>query len=102
MIHGPMRLAIGKGSFFQVLIIKEYFGLSGFLSGNFWPGRKWYSYSSHSGVKPQFFLKENAPVPALLRPKSNLRKPRAAARRMTSQYRKSLAPLRRASLVPPP
>jgi O-antigen ligase len=71
--QGPIRFATGRGSFFQVSIMREYLGLSGFLSGMLWPGRKWYSYSSHSGTKPQFFLKENAPVPALLRPKSNRR-----------------------------
>ena len=52
--------------------------------------------------EPQLCLNACAPVPTLLRPKSNSRKPRSAARRITSQYMKSFPARCRASAVPPP
>src|SRR5581483_11113309 len=80
-IIGPSNLVRPSGSFFQILIISSNFGFIGLRLGSSRDRTRKNLYGSGRAVIPQPRLNSKAPVPSLLRPKSKLVEPRAAAAR---------------------
>ena len=65
---GPRRLATPMGKRRHKAMKALYLGFRGLFWGTASRLKRRYSYDKGVGSKPQFFLKLNGPVPALLRP----------------------------------
>src|SRR5690606_34126949 len=96
-IAGPSQFATESGSLCHKATCSRYFGLIGLTSRAAAQTAVRMAYDKGSGSKPQFFLKAEAPVPTLERPKSNCVQPRRRAWFINAEYITSLARSLRAS-----